>query len=375
MAILWVREAYASEGNESKDGYDFVVGWTVATDSAADEEYQVMNANKIPRLGDPHRSGRAVAIRRRAQRLRGEDSPFTWRVEIEFGKADQLSTSGSGLTRKEDLATIEFSQVNDKWAPDYDFHGIPIRNSAGDRFASIPDIDENCLKITIEAVLKFEALNDDLIALWQDTVHGTKFLQKFVNDPRAELLRMNVPAFFGHMGGTIKMTEFGAKTRHDVDGGRQEKDKSTVWQVSLSFTARRSWLGALLDEGTRQITNGPWNVSPGQLAGANLDTIKPILDANGVPLIRPVFLNGRGGRLVRGNPFWLVYQKHPHGDLNELMKYLGLPTNIAGYKIKGGPAGAVAPIVIPGAGNVGGGGPGGGLNQPPGPAQGFGKPA
>lgn len=358
MAILWVREAYASEGADAKDGYTFRVGWTVACDSASDEEFQVLNAPKIPRRGDKHRSGKAVAIRRSAHRLRGEDSPFVWRVEVEFGRPDQESTSGGGLTRKEDLATIEFSQSGDKWVQESDFFGVPIRNSAGDRFASVPEVDESMLKIVISATVPFELVSEQLVSAWRDVVQGGPLPQKFVNDPRPEAVKVGGPAFFGNVAGTVKLVDFGTRTRHDPN--------ATVWEIALTFLARRMWYGAILDEGTRQITNGPWNVSPGQAAAANLETIKPILDANGVPVQRPVFLNGKGLRLEKGKPFWLVYQKHPHGDLNKLLQHFKLPTSTAGYKIKGGPVGPLGDVILPGAGanpNLLG------QNQPPPPVQ------
>lgn len=324
--IEWVRRNFNESGSEDEDGFSFDEGYTIHTTEVVEDAYAVLDPAGIPKKGDAHRSGKAVVTNRTAEHLDG--SPLDWEVTVTYTKA-ATQTPGSGgdedeanrptLTIGNERATVTISS---------DFHGNPICNSAGESFSDGYQDDRSHLTITIAKQIKFDKILPSLLNAWKDTVHGPNIGPQFLNNPKNPTVAGNAPpAFFGFGPFIVRFTDFGSTT--------VKAAKDTDWQINLKFSLAETWLGTALDQGIYENKNSHGNLSPGTLGdiALNLENRKPIIDFAGLPVSRPVLLDGLGGRLKTGKPWFRVFQVKPHGDLNGLLDALGLPKDWNGYRI------------------------------------------
>lgn len=322
--IEWVRRNFNESGSENEDGFSFDESYTIHTTAVIDDAYAILDPAQLPKIGDRHRSGRATCTNRTVEHLDG--SPLDWEATITYTKAATDTPTGGGETDTTNRPTLAIGSERSVVLIAKDVHGVPITNSAGDAFAEGYQAEVTHLTLTLSKQIPFTVLVPSLLKKWRDVVHGPAIGAAFLRDVK-NINGGAFPSFFGMGNFEAKFVDFGAST---VLAG-----KDTEWQVNLKFSLADGWIGSALDQGIYENKNATGEkVSPGALADFTLTNRKPIIDFMGLPVSRPVLLNGSGGRLQTGAPWFRFFQVHPNGDLNQLLQALTFPTDWNGYRIK-----------------------------------------
>lgn len=342
MSVVTVQPAYDESGDESEDGYSFDRAWIVVVDSLTDDAYTVLEGPGIPRKGDLHRTGRAQVIGRKADRI---EESLGWLVTISYGQPEGGTGGDDGGGDPDDPAnvkpTMRIVSSHGSIVKSSDFFNNPLTNSAGDASGS-DEFDETETVIRIDNhTVSFATVKPELLAFYAGAVHGNDFVRGFFRDDVPENLGAdNFPKFLNlpvHKWRT-RLTNFDFGTTRQEDFILSGK---TRWSVSLEFTIRRTWLGSDVDDGFNETDLTEFALSGGRLESIKVEGYRPVLDKQGVPVRRPVMLNGNGVAVVQPAPpgvptppWFLVYQKYPHRNLNDLLKALLLPQTLAGYNFK-----------------------------------------
>lgn len=322
--IEWVRRNFNESGSENEDGFSFDESYTIHTTAVIDDAYAILDPAQLPKIGDSHRSGRATCTNRTVEHLDG--SPFDWEATITYTKSPAETPTGGGETDTTNRPTLSISSERSVVLLSADVHGVPIINSAGDAFAEGYQVEVTHLTLTLSKQVPFTVLVPNLLKTWRDVVHGPAIGAAFLRSA-ANINGGAFPTFFGMGNFEAKFVDFGATTV--LEG------KDTEWQVNLKFSLADGWIGSALDQGIYENKNAAGAaLSPGALASLALESRKPIIDFMGMPVSRPVLLDGSGGRLKTGQPWFRFFQAHPNGDLNLLLKALTFPTDWNDYRIK-----------------------------------------
>jgi hypothetical protein len=323
--IEWVRRNFNESGAESEDGWTFDESYTIKTTIVAVDAYAVMDAANLPKVGDTHRSGKATCTNRAGDHLDG--GPLVWEVVISYAKTGNEQPPGGGEDPTINRPTLTVGATTSVVTVTHDKHGVPIVNSAGEAFADGYQVERSHMTITLAKQIDFGPLTPAVINTYKDMVHGPDVGAHFTVNPLniTAQLGPGVPLFFGFGNWVVKFADFGAST---VAAGNDTK-----WQAQLRFNLADSWLGTALDQGIYENFNSQQALSPGALANMALENRKPIIDFMGLPVSKPVLLDGAGKRLKTGQPRYRVFQVHPHGNLNLLLQALTFPLNWSDYRI------------------------------------------
>jgi hypothetical protein len=324
MAVLAVYEQIEESGGRSADGYSFARNYIVAIDGPTDV-ITVLEAARIPRKGDLHPSGKSSCVSVNAT----NDGDLWWEVVATYEPIETATGGGGAGENGVGQPELTISSRGRQVASVKDHFGGALLNSAGD--ALEPDVfDTADSMLTITANIPFESVSFALVEVWRDVVHGGNVNKRIANDPSPNNVLANNPApFLGYFGGgVVKCTNIGASPDNAGD--------VTRWNLSIQFELSDSWLGSALDYGIHRLAAPAFGANVGGSPGLQqivITTRQPIIDANGVPVAKPVLLNGAGQPLAAGQPFYIVWQRYKHGNLNQLLGGLGLPTTLDGYKV------------------------------------------
>ena len=322
MGVLAVYRLIEETGGQGPEGYLFDINFRVSTDGPTDV-INVLEASGIPRKGDQHPSGRATCSN--VEATNGGD--LWWDVVATYDEEDNTPDGGGGGDPEagDTRPTLNISGRGRQIARNSDVLGNAILNSATDPFEA--DIfDDASTVITITANVSFGTVSLTKIERWRGVVHAGPMQAHIVQDPAPENVLAGGPAaFFGYGGGVVRCVDAGAAMDHS--------GTATRWNLHLQFEVAQSWLGTALDMGVHSTKNPALPKTYSSLNLAVLEERKPILDHNGVPVTRPVLLNGEGKPLEQGGqPWYIVWQRYRHDDLNAMLSDFGLPTSLNGYR-------------------------------------------
>ncbi len=341
MAITAVNPMFTDTGAEDDSGFQFTKQWLVKTNSHATGEMEVLNAPGIPAKGALHKSRRAQVTSKRADRH--ADSDLVWVVTVSYSvKPNADGSPGASPSDTNfgapNIPTMTLSYERAMVARPHDFRGYVLQTSASEPFDGGDEVDVSNLTITLSHQIEFKHIDEALINKWRDTVHGRNFAPIFMQEPTAEAMAKltgaaNMPKFFGFPAFVPRLVDLGASMSQEDEPLSFGKVKVTMWNINVKFVMADMWLGSALDMGF--ITNKATGVSEGLILNAGPAAAKPILDAHGMPVTRPVKLNGRGELLKKfEKPWWLVWQRYRHDDLNNLLRALRLPRRVIEYRVR-----------------------------------------
>lgn len=326
MIVKVAEIADARHSVETEKGVRHTRGWIVESDSVKDGSPRILSAPKIPRRGDAHpQDGSAIATQREATFRGRSGNPWVWDVRVDYERSFEDPAGGGGGNGGEaQFPEVRFGSQSASRHTDEDWFGNPLMNSAAQRFADSAEVGISLTTMEISATVPFDLVTTALLDGWRDVVHGP---QVHVRD-RADIRVAGFPKFFDWAGLQVKFESIQAEMT-------RPNPRSVMWRVRLPFLIADSWLELFRDEGTHQadVSFEP-GASPGR-SGTPFKVSKTriILDDHGLPVNRPVMLNGQGKPLADGKAVFLPYQMHKHRDLNNLLLHLKLPLQLSDYKI------------------------------------------
>lgn len=285
VKLDWSREAAGGSLEERTASR----GYTVLFDAADPPTLRALLAQVAPGIPQPGESHPGDPARRAGRCQVRARSPVLYEVVVEYRAA------AGGAADGEDDPLNQPARRRWTWASsqepiDYDFAGAPIRNSADQPFEPPPTAEVFDPELVIE---RNEA--DD--------------------DPRLRLLyrmAINADAFYGAEPGQAMLLPIEAEEVR-LPAGRAGQREVVYWRkvYRIRFrrgpeerdAARKAWLLRILDQGMREKR---WNSQTAK------NEYRQIVDDQGLPIDRPVPLNGAGLRLgADQQPKWLYFQMSP----------------------------------------------------------------
>lgn len=335
MAITSVKEMFTTDrGTRDEAGYRFTVGWLVVTDSHKSGAYEVLNAPKIPKQGEKHRSGKSVCESVNADKY--QESDLYWLVTAEYAPLPPSTGNGGGegdtgvSGREVRKPTLQIEHQRGSRFIEYDYNGIAISNVLGQKFETLPDRDVSDMTLTFSATIPFERITEQLIFDWRDVVHGERFEMAVLPNLKAAMDKgVAKPRFFGFPSFMPRLVNFGAATiQEPASLINPDQTSVTRWQVNLTVLISETWLGSQLND---SLYNGPAVNFGSSAAPESAALTKRNLDGSGLPSVVRKILNATGA--VTTVPHFVFFQQYRHANLNDLFKKIGLPTTLAGYRV------------------------------------------
>lgn len=199
-----------------------------------------------------------------------EGGGISWRVTVQYQPWDP-STFGSDPTLWP--IRVTFGGERTERVVDFDRDGIPIRNSASDRFGDPVTVDDHITTLIITRNELVSAFDPQLASAYSDTINNATW--------------NGIAAGYAKMG-IISTSE------------EQYDSNSQVWYYKVTYpvqVGRKPWRKDLLDQGFNEL-DGPYYAT---------SRTKPIMN-DGQPVADPVALDGSGHRLdVGGTPVTLSF--------------------------------------------------------------------
>lgn len=306
MAISWAKEIWSGRtGDQDHKGVrSYVRVFRVRTTNRRDGPGLVRFATGIPRIFDAYVEGSGFtdlyARCRRISESIDQDDPLTWVVVCEFStettdstqtKEDTDAPETASATKSPDLeppqiiwGSVQFQKAVEK---DVVTNKV-ICNSAGVPYEPPVEVERSYPTLTIRR---------------NEMAFSPTIKVQFDN-------AVNSEPWFGFEMYEVKCTGITAQTVY--------RDGWVFWEVTYPFIINfDTWVLKLLDQGME--------TRPGALVSGS-ESLKRIVDKRGVPVTRPVLLDGNGNVLhpdgAAGAPpapvfrSFFVNQLQPFADLN-----------------------------------------------------------
>jgi len=217
-------------------------------------------------------------------------------------------SSGGGVPNTiQKNRSIRIGYGNDTIPFEKDRNGVPILNSARQKFRNLPLIEKAYDVLTLSDRVSYNRLNLDLLSLYRN--------------------KINNAIFFGFGIEKVKLINYGANS--GFDNGVPYLD------ISLDFAVKDTWDINILDVGRVESVE-PLAVAGGESAGAGfafaVKAVRNVIDNNGLPVAEDVPFNGKGQKLKQGeNLVFINFKPFQTVNFVQLLNSLGMPTNVAGY--------------------------------------------
>ena len=221
---------------------------------------------------------------------------------------DDGSSGGGGVPNTiQKNRSIRIGYGNDTIPFEKDRNGVPILNSARQKFRNLPLIEKAYDVLTLSDRVSYNRLNLDLLSLYRN--------------------KINNAIFFGFGVEKVKLINYGANS--GFDNGVPYLD------ISLDFAVKDSWDINILDTGRVESVE-PLAAVGGESAGAGfafaVKAVRNVIDNNGLPVAEDVPFNGKGQKLKQGeNLVFINFKPFQTVNFVQLLNSLGMPTNVAGY--------------------------------------------
>lgn len=300
MSVISVQEKFDRrrsqkrlEGNATVTTHTRV--WIVKCSEATDGTAAAIEAETIPRLGEPHPTDYDATCR-------GVEADPLNRDSHHFEVVAEYSDETDG--GEEDRETPPLERAWDiSWGGSastgayfYDVDEQPVTNSAGEPFEGMLERDTSELVISI--VKNEERGDPGLDDLFSNTINendvviaGTVFLE-----------------------GTLKLSPIQAtKTIERVGSGTV-----TYWRKTYELKARRQgWDDVVEDRGFNERVSGEVDTPDGP---TTVYKLRPILDTNAQRIRKPAHLNGEGLQLAADAPapVELIFKPYRRADWTTL---------------------------------------------------------
>lgn len=292
----------------------------VAYDAVGDgDEYTALTADDgttaVPSIGAGHPTASKLKVSGKSSKQLSKDARL-FDVTVSY-KTDESEGSGGGSGGETDtgLPTIGGRSIQRTVAAESDVNGKPIVNSAGDPFDPPPEIETTTQAIYVRGTIDFDVSVPLTLKTYRDTI--------------------NVQGLFGFPAFGCKLSETTWNTRR-VSQTEVGIDIELVWYID-------DWSLTLVDNGIFQVEDGEGaifenNTGDGAQSGTvALSTVvttnrQRVLDKDGVPVDKPVLLDGNGQPLGNGAPVNVgPFQMYFTANHDNMLQALGLPTNLADY--------------------------------------------
>jgi hypothetical protein len=273
MSILSVDEEYEGRGGSINRAFErrYTRVFDVTTSDPLVGPLAVRADVRLPQIGHSYTNGAgpydplletdtgAFANEITAECVGGpEGAGIHWRVTVQYEPWDPFDSDV--LSQK---VRVQFAGERTERVIDFDKDGVPVRNSAGDRFGDPVTVDAHITTMVITRNELVSAFDIELASLYSDTINNATW--------------NGIPAFRAKMG-IITTSE------EQYDSVSQRWYYTVTYPVQLSRTA---WRKDLLDQGYNVLVAG---------------RPKAILDPDGQPVTDPRALDGSGGLLGIGDP-------------------------------------------------------------------------
>lgn len=281
MAIVEVEEDFSGRTGSQNSTYErrYTRYFDVTTSDPIVGPLAILLHDDIPKIGDYYENGAddpyddlyeydlgAFVNERTVDAISGpEGAGIYWRVTVQYGP-NQPFDSDPTLHK----IRVQFGGERTERVVDFDRNGIPIRNSAGDRFGDPVTVDSHITTLLITRNERVSTFNPALAHMFGDTI--------------------NQYTWNGFAPGYCKMGIIST-------GEEQFDSNSQTWYYKVTYPVqigRKPWLKELLDQGFNELAGGPY------YGGGDVKTV-PIMN-EGQPVSDPVTLDGNGHRLPPGDP-------------------------------------------------------------------------
>lgn len=217
-----------------------------------------------------------------------EGAGIAWKVAVTYEPWDPFDSDPTLQKIR-----VTFGGERTERVVDFDRNGVPIRNSAGDRFGDPVTVDDHITTLVITRNELVSDFNISLASAYSDTINGGAW-----NGIAARWCKM----------GIISTSE------EQYDSFAQRWYYKVTYPVQIG---RKPWRKDLLDQGFNELRGGPY------YGGGDETKPTPIMN-EGQPISDPVALDGFGQRLpVGGEPVTLTF------DVFEETNWDGLNINLA----------------------------------------------
>lgn len=288
MGVTSVEECFGGRGGSINHLYErrYTRVFDVETDDPNTGPIAVRAHEDIPKIGDfYHGSGEPYgdefdlgSFVNSVECQNTDETGTAWKVTVQYEPWDPFNDDPS--LRK---VRVTFGGERTERVVDFDKNGVPIRNSAGDRFGDPVTVDDH---ITTMVITRCEYVSDfdlGLASQYSDTINSLSWNGFGVN-----YLKMGI-----------------------ITTSEEQYDSLTQrWYYVVTYpvqVGRLPWRKRLLDQGFNELAGGPY------YGGGDVKTV-PIMN-EGQPVADPVALDGEGHRLeVGGEPVTLTFDVFDEAD-------------------------------------------------------------
>ena len=297
MGVTSVEECFGGRSGSINHLYErrYTRVFDVETDSPYVGPIAVRAHEDIPKIGDYYHGGGEAygdefdlgAFANLVDVQSVDEAGHAWKVTVQYEPWEPFSDDPS--LRK---VRVTFGGERTERVVDFDKAGVPVRNSAGDRFGDPVTVDDHITTMTITRCEFVSDFDLGLASIYSDTIN------KFAwNGFDAYYLKMGI-----------------------ITTSEEQYDSMTQrWYYVVTYpvqVGRRPWRKDLLDQGFNELTGEGYGGS------GDVKTV-PIMN-EGQPVADPVALDGAGRRLEIGDePVTLSFDVFDEED------WSGLNINLA----------------------------------------------